>query len=73
MVLAVDTARGRWTQAVPGGGPGRVVRVNRTGPDATLELQPASHHLLLHCHAARGQVVVANSGTQGGLTLYRSN
>ena len=40
---------------------------------ATLELQPGSHHLLLHCHAARGQLVVANSGRQGGLALYKTN
>ena len=40
---------------------------------ATMELQPGSHHLLLHCHAARGQLVVANSGRQGGLALYKTN
>ena len=40
---------------------------------ATMELQPGSHNLLLHCHAGRPEVVVANSGRQGGLALYRAN
>ena len=51
----------------------QVVDAARGKVATTLELQPGTHDLLLHCHAGRPEAVVANSGRQGGLAIYRTN